>query len=250
MQVVEKIITIDSRWFSPERDVTRTKGLHLSHILDYIEFLEGKREEFGGVISAVGNNYAAGGFMWERALANLIELDEQELWEWIFGRTMSEPSNPEVVRPGEQCIDIGECTNKENHVETHQSGCHVFQLGRGLVLCPVCKGLGRLHVYMTPDGYHITDECLEEWKYTSKSANTPITHAKFRRWISFQIPAYLKALGLRTCRLRVYFSRGDYTTGAPIWKEFVLTYGQHEIDDTWDTIAQHALLMFQKGIVK
>lgn len=239
MQVDEQTIEISSNWFSPERDVTRTKGLHLSHVINYIEYCEGKRSDVYGEMDSGGNAFAGGGFLWERVLAHLIEDTPWELWNWMFGRAMTEPENPHILRPGEFCLDAGPCPKCNGKGE--------LPIERR---CKPCKGSGRILVYGTPDGIHMDDGVLEEWKDTSKSAATPITDNKFRRWVSFQIPIYLKALGLTVCRLRVRFNRGDYKDiRHPIWKEFTLTYTQQEIDDTWEMVANHARLMYSEGLV-
>lgn len=239
MRVTEKRIQIDSTYFSPERDVRRSKGLHLSNVIDFIEWKEGKRDVMpDGKLSQAGNAYSAAGFLWERAIANLIERSPTELWEWIYGRTMSEPDNPKVFRPGECQMDGGEC-----------QACK----GKGTLLepvrlCDVCGGTGRILIFLTPDGINIEDGYLEEYKFTTKSSKNEITGPKFRRWLSFQIPAYLKAVNLTICRLRVYFSRGDYTTGEPFFFEYILSYTQQEIDETWDMIVQHAQIMRREGL--
>lgn len=246
MEITERTIQFDSRWFSPERDISRTKGLHLSHIIDYIEYLEGKQDSAQrGPLSDIGNAYASGGFQWERVLANLIERSPTELWEWLYGRVLSEPDNPKVVRPGEQCMDGGKCPVCDG------KGYVVERYGEMGDVCKTCEGTGRILIYLTPDGYHIDDMMLEEWKWTTKSANqdkNPIRGPKFRRWLSFQIPSYLKALDLLVCRLRVFYARGDYTSGTPIWREYILRYSQTEIDDTWEMITDHAEMMYSEGL--
>lgn len=185
--------------------------MHLSAVIDYIEYLEGKRDLRNGGLSKAGHNYAVNGFAWERVLQNVIERDPTELWEWMFGRALAEPNNPKVIRPGEQCVD---------------------------------------GIYLTPDGYHIDDMVLEEWKWTTKSSKGGIEgNKKFRRWTAFQIPAYLYALNLDICRLRVHHARGDYTTGEPEWWEHILSYTRQEIVETWDCICMHADLMYKGGLV-
>ena len=225
MQVVENIIELDSRWFSPEREVKRTKGLHLSHILD---FIEGRQRD--NDMGKSGHRFAVGGFLWERALDKLIHLSKEELWEYVFTQALFEIEKPDVFRPGEQCLDGGECP---------------ICGGSGMLRDPVracqwCEGCGRIRIYMTPDGVSIEDQYLEEWKSTSKSSKTAITNSKFQRWVSWQIPAYLKAMNLLTCRLRVFFSRGNYTSNEPEWREFTLTFTQQEIDETWESICINA----------
>lgn len=210
MQVKEERIVIDSTWFSAEREVSRSKGLHLSHVLDFIEKQEGKIRD-GGKLSDIGNNYACGGFLWERVLEKLIELDPADLYAWLFGRAMVDVENPQIIRPGELCLN---------------------------------------GIYMTPDGYNFETEMLEEWKYTTKSPKGGITGPKFKRWVWWQIPCYLMALHLTACRLRVYFSHGDWTTHEPFWIQYDLLYGQQEIDEVWDSVRLHAKYMIDNGLVK
>ena len=231
MQIEEKRVIIDCTWFSAEREVTRNKGLHLSHVIDFIETAGAPKEKDQRNDSL--HNYAAGGFLWERVLDKTIHLPPEELFEWMFTQALFEVDNPKVVRPGELSIPICDCPNCEG-VE-------------GLD-CPRCNGTGVVKMYMTPDGYNIEDECLEEWKYTNKSARNPITSPKFSRWLQYQIPAYLKALDLTQCRLRVYFARGDYTTGEPMWMEFLLTYTRQEIDEAWEMIRNNAEYIIQNKL--
>ena len=183
-------------------------------------------------MSEAGHAFATGGFLWERVLDRLTNSSKEELFEWLFTAALVEIANPVVVRPGEQVIDCGEC-----------SVCEGYKIA-----CLACAGTGRLRIYMTPDGLHIEDEVLEEWKHTTKSCKYGINQAKFDRWTKWQIPAYLKSLGLTKCRLRVYFVRGDYTNNEPQWWEFLLEYTQQEIDETWDSIVQHAVIMVRDGV--
>lgn len=244
-KISEKRINLESNWFSAERDVTRSKGLHLSHVIDYIEYLEGKRELRGQEgLSDAGHAYSIGGFAWEHVISNLIERNPVELWEWLFTRALNTPDNPLVVRPGEQSMDGGLCPVCQGKGSTYT------HLTAPVVVCGPCHGTGKVIIFMTPDGYHIEDMILEEYKYTSKGWREGcITDKKFSRWVEYQIPCYLKALNLNTCRLRVYFVRGDYKEPVPRWYEYTITFSNQELDETWDLIAQHARLMYKEGIV-
>ncbi len=235
MQVTEQIIQLDSSWFSSERDVERTKGLHLSHVINFIEAQESGKTRDSDMTSL--HNYAAGGYLWERLIEHLIENNPQELWDWLFTSVLSDIPNPKVIRPGEQSVSI-ECPV-----------CEGDDLVKPGVICKGCNGGGYVRLSMTPDGYNIDEGVLEEYKYTSKSARSEITGPKFARWVKYQIPCYLKVLGLTKCRLRVYFSRGDYTTGQPIWKEFFLEYSNQELDEIWDSIVMNAQYMIANGLV-
>lgn len=250
-QIIAKQIHLESNWFSAERDIVRSKGLHLSQVIDYIEYLEGKRATAQqGPINNIGNAYAAAGFSWERVVSNLIEHKPTDLWDWMFGRALSEPTNPLVVRPGEQSMDAGVCPVCKGKGSTYD------KLTDPVKICQSCHGLGRIIVYMTPDGLNIEESdqygksLLEEWKATSKSCrDVDILGPKFKRWTLFQIPCYLKVLNLRTCKLQVFFWRGNYTDGVPQWWQFLLSFSQQELDETWDMIAQHALIMVREGVI-
>ena len=211
--------------------------MHLSQIIDFIELRGGAPREG---LSDTGHSFATGGFLWERVVDRLINSSKEELFEWLFTAALVEIANPEVVRPGEQVIDCGECPAC---VGTGGSG-----ISQKESACEACAGTGRLRIYMTPDGYNISDEMLEEWKHTSKSCKYGLDQAKFHRWTKWQIPAYLKSLNLTKCRLRCYFVRGDYTDNTPQWREAILEYSQQEIDETWDSIVQHAVIMVRDGV--
>lgn len=103
MEITEQRITIDSKWFSAEREVQRSKGLHLSHIINHIE--DQKKAKDRNFTGELVQNYMSMGFLWERALEHLIENDPYELWEWLFTGVLNDVNNPRVIRPGEQCLD-------------------------------------------------------------------------------------------------------------------------------------------------
>ncbi len=227
--------------FSPERDVVRSKGLHLSKIIDYIEFLEGKREmRPDGPMSVEGDAFATSGFLWETVLSNLIERSPTELWEWLYSRALSEVPNPLVVRPGEQCLDGGICPVCDGKGSTYDS------LKDPVEICDTCKGTGRVMIFMTPDGLNIETGRLEEYKWTTKGCKyVDLLGPKFKRWTLYQIPCYLKALNLNVCDLHVFFVRGDYTDNVPQWRRYTLSFSNQEIDEIWDSIVQHAQLLLK-----
>lgn len=237
MQVTETKIELDSSWFSAERDIKRTEGLHLSHVIDFIEENEGKKLNRSEDKTSL-HRYAAAGFLWERAIDKITHLTKEELWEYVFTQALFEIDNPKVFRPGEQKVDAGSCPvcNGTGKMESQE--------------CLACKGSGTLFIYATPDGVSIPkDEAAElrlsEQKYTSKSFKDGIKQDKFKRWIEFQIPFYLYSLGLHICDLQVYFSKGDYyaTTGQPQWISYELVYSDTEIAETAGMIINNARVL-------
>ena len=230
MQIEEKRIIIDSSWFSVEREVRRSKGIHLSHVLNFIEDQNAatRRDRDGNKDSL--HNYAVSGFLWERIIEKVVNLSQAELFEWLFTRALFDVDNPKLIRPGEVNVDICECP-----------GC----AGTG---CTKCGNTGRIKLYFTPDMYSIDEELLEEHKWTTRSSNNEITSDKFARWIQYQIPVYLKVLRLLKCRLRVCFSRGDYKSGEPEWREYLITYSQQELDEIFDMVLMNAKYMVDNGL--
>ncbi len=226
LQIEEKRIVIDSGWFSADREIKRSKGLHLSHV---INFIDNKKYDDTGDRSDSLNNYAVSGFLWERVIDRVVNLSKEELFEWLFTQALFDVPNPKLIRPGEQSIDICDCPECK---------------GKG---CDKCRGTGRINLYFTPDAYSVDEAIMEEHKWTTKSSRNDIS--KFDRWINYQIPMYLKVLGLFKCRLRVLFSRGNYTTGEPEWKEFMLTYSQQELDEIFDMVMLNAKYMVDNGLV-
>jgi hypothetical protein len=74
--------------FSEEEDVVRSKGLHLSTIIDSIENDAGRSKKRADLTPSDLENYRALGFAWERVLS------------WTLTKI-----NQNVVRPGEQFLD-------------------------------------------------------------------------------------------------------------------------------------------------
>lgn len=194
-------LDIEANDFSPERFVERSRGLHLSHVLNFIE-----QREFTD--SKGGQTYMMAGFLWERVLERLLN-DPENLWDWMFTAALNEHDDPNIIRPGEQCVD---------------------------------------GIYMTPDGFNIETGRLEEWKYTTKSIRNPITGPKFQRWM-WQIMAYCRSLGLDRATLRVFFARGDYTTGRPIPMNYDLDFTETEIEENWRMIILNANAMLREGLI-
>lgn len=227
MQIEEKQIILDASWFSAEREIQRSKGLHLSHVINFIEdggisaHREGRSDSL--------NNYAVSGFLWERIIDRVINLSKEELFEWLFTRAMFDVSNPKLVRVGEVCVEVCKCCSDKK--------------------CIKCKGTGSIKMYLTPDAYYVDEELMEEHKWTTKSSRNEISSDKFVRWTQYQIPIYLKVLGLKKCRLRVCFSRGDYKSGEPEWKEFLLTYSNRELEEAFEMVMLNARYMVENGLV-
>lgn len=102
-------------------------------------------------------------------------------------------------------------------------------------------------VVMSPDGIDITQEglLLEEYKFSWKSArNNP---ADVWKWQA-QIKAYLKALDLTKCRMRIFYCNGFYDYKKeysdhpfkPKYRVCTIEYQQYELDENWAMLKKHA----------
>lgn len=92
-------------------------------------------------------------------------------------------------------------------------------------------------IYMTPDGWNVKEEILEEWKVTWKSARRPIESFD-RYW--WQIKAYCYGLATSRARLRVFFTNGDYRGSGPRLQSWEAEFTERELGDNWTMIRNHA----------
>ena len=94
--------------------------------------------------------------------------------------------------------------------------------------------------YMTPDGYHIEDDCIEEYKFTKSSARREIDEPFFAHWI-MQTMAYCKAMDCTVSRFRVMFVNGDYRESRnPIVRVWNVTFTERELKENWEMLTNHA----------
>lgn len=103
-------------------------------------------------------------------------------------------------------------------------------------------------IAMSPDGICLTDDTLEEFKFTWKSSNGAPEDPKFWGWI-IQLKAYYYALlmlgfELRAARLRAFFVNGDYKAKTPEYKVWEFQFTDEELLENWKMITSHAK---QKG---
>lgn len=97
-------------------------------------------------------------------------------------------------------------------------------------------------VFMTPDAVNIRRWLLEEFKATWKSSAHDIQGAEFFHW-RIQIMAYLYALGMTKCILRVLFINGDYRGSGPIARAWALRFTPRELAENWMMLSAHARRM-------
>ena len=88
----------------------------------------------------------------------------------------------------------------------------------------------------SPDGVTVEDECVEEVKFTYKSASKPLDQQWM--WLA-QVKAYCAMLGLKKARLHVMYVNGDYKRGEgpkPTYVVYDLEFSEQEVQDNWELI--------------
>lgn len=103
-------------------------------------------------------------------------------------------------------------------------------------------------VIMSPDGIDINngDMRLEEYKFSWKSARIP--PYKIWKWM-VQVKAYLKALELLKCCMRIFYVNGYYDYKKefsnhpfrPVYRVAIFKFEQEELDENWEMLKNHAL---------
>jgi hypothetical protein len=97
-------------------------------------------------------------------------------------------------------------------------------------------------LYMTPDGFNLTTNRLEEYKFTRYSANHEFDSSTFRHW-HWQAMAYCSAWETNAADFYVLFINGDYTRGpssGPIGRHYAVEYSSAELSDNMRMILNHA----------
>ena len=95
--------------------------------------------------------------------------------------------------------------------------------------------------YMTPDGYHVKDDCVEEYKFTKASARKDIDDPFFMHWV-MQTQAYCLGMGCLMSRFRILFVNGDYKEKRdPLVRVWNVSFTPRELDENWDMLTNHAI---------
>lgn len=93
-------------------------------------------------------------------------------------------------------------------------------------------------VLMTPDGYNVAENCLEEWKFTWKSSRRVLE--EFHRYL-WQVKAYCKALDFDTVNLRIMHVMGNYRGTGPQVRGLKIQFTERELKENWDMIRNYAV---------
>lgn len=107
-------------------------------------------------------------------------------------------------------------------------------------LAPRCGELLVDGIIMTPDGFDPELWRLAEYKLTWTSSRKDIVDRW--DWLT-QIKAYCRALDTFECMLHVLHVMGDYRGSGPQYRNYLLTFKQHELEENWIMIRNHARTM-------
>lgn len=204
---ITKLRTLDinavARHPANARRPKRSPGLHLSHILQHLGL-------FMGMIQA-DDPTDIGAIDWHLPLGSpnlpleaLTRIAAGLAWEDWWGM-----ANPHIdYHPGEFKLD-------------------------GIAMSPDGLGYGGGDILSESDA-----TILHECKFTWKSSR----HAIEQQVLWFmQMKAYCKAIGTPWASLHVYHVNGNYSTNAPHYKVYSITFTQRELDDNWRMLTAYAI---------
>ena len=92
----------------------------------------------------------------------------------------------------------------------------------------------------SPDGFDPDTQVLDEYKCTWRS----IKNAKPEnvwKWM-VQVKGYCKMLGVATVRFHILYLMGDYKGSGPLYRSYLFSFTQREIDENWTMLLNHAKL--------
>lgn len=90
----------------------------------------------------------------------------------------------------------------------------------------------------SPDGYDQDTGVLDEYKATWKSIKN--AHPKdIWKWL-VQVKGYCKMLGTTIVRFHVFYVMGDYRGSGPLYRSYLFSFTQREVDENWDMLINHA----------
>jgi hypothetical protein len=214
---------LDASMYSADWDATRSAGLHLMHIVEFMEDeradILGEKRASKGKTTEELEQYRFGGFLFEHAMAwHIIEVECQR--------------SPFLIRPGEWFW------------------CYVCNVSLGPFDAKRarCEASGHSGIYATPDALRADTMRLKEWKFTWKSlrraggdGDTEYEHLRegIWRW-PVQTMAYCHLLDLTGADQEVFFVNGDYTNRQPLAMRYEMEFTPRDLSENWDGIVSTA----------
>jgi hypothetical protein len=92
----------------------------------------------------------------------------------------------------------------------------------------------------SPDGFDPSTGVLDEYKSTWKSITK--THpSNVWKWMT-QVKGYCKMLGVLVVRFHVFYINGDYRGSGPLYRSYLFSFTQREVNENWAMLINHAKL--------
>ncbi len=198
---------------SIERDLKRSKGLHLSTIIRDLLLTLGVRRAAStkGWTEEDSHLNFQKGFLWEQMVQAYIETPEWQAKEWDFfaSKHMQQvvddsilQSKGHIIRPGEVEMD---------------------------------------GIFMTPDALNVRLHHLEEWKATAIRAKNFNIETRKPEWI-WQGAAYCRRFNMTRTIYRVW-----HLADLPsVCNQIVVDWTGEEIERNWSQVLDHRKLMLSR----
>lgn len=90
----------------------------------------------------------------------------------------------------------------------------------------------------SPDGYDPDTCILDEYKCTWKSTKNAHPENVWK-WMT-QVKGYCKMLNVTTVRFHILYIMGDYRGSGPLYKSYIFSFTQREINENWAMLVNHA----------
>lgn len=90
----------------------------------------------------------------------------------------------------------------------------------------------------SPDGYDPDTGVVDEYKSTWKSIRNAHPENVWK-WM-VQVKAYCKMLGANVVRFHVLYINGDYKGSGPLYRSYLFSFTDQEIDENWSMLVNHA----------
>lgn len=193
---------------SVERKAVRSNGTHLSSILKDMLITAGVGRSYKGRPMTPEEQHVLfeTGFLWERMVAEYIASPENKQIEWDRFATQAAQAQTEVdVERSSDLVRPGEC---------------------------LMDG-----VYMTPDALNVRHWHMEEWKATAIRSKDFSIEERRLEWL-WQGAAYARYFKTNRVIYRVW----HYQIPQDV-SQFVVEWGDEEIEQNWCNVVQHKLVM-------
>lgn len=90
----------------------------------------------------------------------------------------------------------------------------------------------------SPDGHDPDTGVVDEYKCTWKSIRNAHPENVWK-WMT-QVKGYCKMLGADTVRFHVLYINGDYRGSGPLYRSYLFSFTQLELNENWAMLVNHA----------